>query len=706
MKKIKIIISFSFILLVVNSVFPQKLTVNDLTILISKPKWEEVNSYLINKGWEYYESEVNNHSGYTTTITTWSYNKGHDDTAEGWFYLNIYNKIPSKIRYSFSNNESYSLLINSISNTNFKIIKNNVLTNYVKSDYENSKYIMNITLLKITEEEYSTKTSYTHHDIEVIKKNSYYDFMNGEKIEYYEDGTVKETYRLKNGEINGEIKQYSQNGKLKLVGNYKEGLKNGKFIEYSEDGQIINEYNFLNGELDGKYNVFSDGKLIQEITYKNGQINGTYYEYHYDENNQLLYKMIGYYKNDSEDGRWNTYVIENGKEEILEYVTYNNGIKHGLFNEFLTPDTLITGNYKNGLLDGFYKKKVKINLNIIDSWFVDSEGYYKDGMKDGKWIYYFMGNKASEGSYYFDKKNGIWINYIIYEDHNGEIYSETNYSNDKKNGQFTRYFESETIQDSLNPKTVFFPIKECVFYENDIKQGKYTYEDSIMKVTGYFSDDIEDKNWKISRTDDSYIEIEYNKGEKKIAKYYDDYELYLIEKYKFNKIFECEYYKNNKLTEEHIVNLFLKKEYYVNVKEYKGDSIFSYSYIVKSNKDYSYELFLEYGYKEGIYKHFINDTLLVEGNYCKNKKCGYWIFEYPQINVYSSKLYKDNIIVEEQFFEKDNKKPYSGKISIIENGNKVLINTKKGFRHGKTTYYDSTGKILRVEKYKNGVLSN
>ncbi|MDD2496273.1 MAG: hypothetical protein PHE29_13915, partial [Tissierellia bacterium] len=635
----------------------------------------------------------------------------YNENAEGWFYLYNYNNIPGKIIFTFFNSESYTFFKNSISKTNFKSIVSDVLKDEIISKYENSNYILEVSVSKTQEEEYNLSTSYNRYKVTLIKKNGFFDELNGLKKEYYQDGSINAIFTLKNGNINGQLKTFYPSGQLKLVGFYNNGIKDGRFIEYNEDGSINEEYFMKNNEFNSLYRKYEKNKIIQIANFKNGILSGDYFEYHYDDDNVLITKIEGFYKEGLSHDKWHTYAVYDGKEEVIGYVSYINGVKQGKFKEYVDSDTLIIGNYKDGLFDGQYIKKALVKMTKtendekIQSWFIDSEGFYKNGVKDSKWTYYFLGNKYEEGHYINGNKEGKWITYVFIGKHKGEILSETTYLNGKKNGLSTSYYELESITLDTGFKIISTPRKEYLFYKNGIKEGNYCLEDSLgnIKVTGFYTNGEMDSTWKFIYDDSSIIE-EYNKGILVTAKYYNELdELYLKETYKNNEIFICEYFDDGIIEEEHTIKKY-KNKYSVRVLSHSSDTTFISNYIVDSDKEYTYNVFKEYGYKDGIITATINNNLIFEGKYCNNKKCNTWIFIYNDYNAYARKEFSDDKVLEEFFYNLNDKKPFNGTITFNSSHGRIVSKVKKGQRHGKTKYYNLNNHIVMIEKYKKGIL--
>ena len=64
------------------------MSIYELESLLNKSDWSSINTYLINKNWEYYDSQSESSTGYQNVI--WSYEKSYNsDKAQAWFYLTL-----------------------------------------------------------------------------------------------------------------------------------------------------------------------------------------------------------------------------------------------------------------------------------------------------------------------------------------------------------------------------------------------------------------------------------------------------------------------------------------------------------------------------------------------------------------------------------------------------------------------------------------
>ena len=268
----KLILSFLTFLFISN-IFGQKLTLTDLTSLCNKKNWEDVNQFMLIKGWTYYNSEEGSDDKYNTI--TWSYNKeDYSDKAQGWFYLYTFDNYPNKISYSIFNKTSYLLIQNSLVANGFKLIDSAIEDEKVVSTYSNLGYTLKISNSKRTDEDWSDR-SLTAYSVTLIKKAGIYDSQNGKKIDYYDNDVIKAEYTLLNGKINGLLKLYDEFGNLQKTSNFANGVANGKVVEYKENGEKNAEYTVSNDTKNGLLTFYENNKISYTTTFlkdiKNGQ---------------------------------------------------------------------------------------------------------------------------------------------------------------------------------------------------------------------------------------------------------------------------------------------------------------------------------------------------------------------------------------------------------------------------------------------------
>jgi antitoxin component YwqK of YwqJK toxin-antitoxin module len=540
-KKVVFICLFYFVVFICPA---QKMSLYELTSLCSKKRWEDVNKKLNANGWDYYDSEKGNSEKYN--IITWSYDKeSYSDKAQAWFYLYTYESYPNKVRYQFFNKQSYTIVEKSFQSFGFKLIDSEIGNNELTSTYENSNYILEIITSHEKSDDWSS-TSYTAYEIVLIRKSSVYDTKNGPKKDYYEDGSVKAEYFLKNGELDGLFKVYFKNGVVKKSGYFKSGIENGAFKEYDEFGKLSFEYTMRDGKLHGVYKFYEDENISYLTNYQNGVRSGQHIEFHYDKNNELFIKEFRNYKNGAKDGIWKTFIIDEGEEQLFTFVTYQNDKLHGAFQN-IEGDSLILGSFFEGLFHGnfkIYRDITKIFFGGIistdtSSLTLVSEGKYQNDLKTGKWKYYSLsGNLKSEGNFYKGEKSGLWKyyydQYVDNEgqalDYSGLLYRKANYFQGKLNGasyQYSyldekKYLCSEEDRKKSNSDTckilVCKKIYEIANYTDNILNGYYELRDSNnqIAVKGSYDDGDRSGIWTqryiYSQEEDGEVVYIYEKG--------------------------------------------------------------------------------------------------------------------------------------------------------------------------------------------------
>ncbi|WP_432221293.1 hypothetical protein ACRASX_11250 [Flavobacterium sp. TMP13] len=577
--KEKLTLIFSIILLSSNS-FGQKLTLTDLTTLCNKKKWEDINQFMLIKGWTYYNSEEGNNEKYSTI--TWSYNKNdYSDKAQGWFYLYTFDNYPNKISYSIFNKTSYLLIQNSLVSNGFKLIDSEIEDEKVISTYTNLGYTLKISNSKRKDDDWSDR-SLTAYNITLIKKAGIYDSYNGKKTEYYDNDIIKAEYTLANNKINGVFKYYDEYGNLQKISNYVNGVLNGKVIEYNENGDKNAEYFIVNGNKNGLLTFYENNKISYQTNFKDDLKNGLHTNLYYDDDTKKLYlKEYGQYINDEKSGSWKTFYLDGKTEKLLTYTNFSKDLKEGAFQE-IHGDSLLIGNYRSDELNGNYKIYIDqarlfggglINTDISKLTLL-TEGQYSEDYKTGYWkTYDITSTLRAEGNYNNNLKNGEWKYYYTNWSKEGggtteyskKLYLTQNYSNDKRNGKSIRFsflddekypcneIDENGVKLDSCVKQVYTKILETSYYKDDELNGIYELRDSIGQVIvkgnflnglkngeflrRYIENDIENKPYSVFQKG-KYVN---NKKEGKWVEYYQE-----------NKI-ESEFtFKNDELNGEYI----------------------------------------------------------------------------------------------------------------------------------------------------------
>ena len=419
-------------------------------------------------------------------------------------------------------------------------------------------------------EEFKNKTTYkqisfNENNGKLVSEFNYInDELEGIFKSYHEDGkTIKRLGNILNHELHGVIKDYTESGNLISKTTFFEGKKNGNYEIYEDNGKIIEKGTFRDNFLDGLLEIHNYDKDFYEKTYYSlGKKNGNYEK---SKGHDILIK--GKYVNDEPDGKWNYFVKnkENPTPYIAAYFTYSNGIKNGLFRD-VRNDSLIIGEYKNGLLEDSLKIYKPISLFLlgiipqdIQETEIISEGLMFEGKKSGKWRNYDLTHTlTSEGQYLNDLEYGEWKYYFPkYIDENsnqleysGQLFLKENYLNGKLNGKVERFSSLEktpilcdTSIGTVNPLDTCFKLNwnkqyDLTYYKNGILHGPieirdtggilikgnfilgkknnlwtYKQENGIISTGNYYADQ---KNGKWQAIQDNRIlnEVEYVNGKK------------------------------------------------------------------------------------------------------------------------------------------------------------------------------------------------
>lgn len=590
MKKYYLLLILITSTIIVNA---QSLTISELFVLCNKSNWDDVNEYMLKKGWEYHESSKGDDNNYNTI--TWSFHKEYyEDKASGWFYLYTYEGFPNKILFTFLNQQTYNILKTGITTLGLKLLDNSIENNKILTKYSGGGFIVTLTTQKRDDQENSYNThTFTSYTISVIKKSGIYDEDNGLKKHYDSSGNLDYDYFLKDGKLNGTSKSYYTNGQIKIEASFVNGKKQGLSHEYSEDGKLTGEYDYINDETNGPYKIFDnghlkmtgslvngkkngkfqefdqDGNIIKEYTMKLGSLEGEMISIIYDEGKPIL-KFTDNYLDDLKFGVSKTIKLNKDGEELLEYANYIKDIENGPFKK-LHKDSIFFGTYKNGDLDGEYKVYINLKSLFVGGIYGDTlssaliiDGNYSYGKKVDQWKYYSLSKLLIiQGQYSNDLQTGEWKYYFQkYTDnknnslpYSGKLYLIENYLNGKKNGKETQYASLKlkdvpcdtTGKKDVNPLDTchIFEYKKFLmtsFYKDGELNGPFEFRDSlgIVRIKGNFIKGNREGQWVTGYWEDDnnkyYI---YNRGnfinDKKNG-IWDEYENdnFIIAKYNYD----------------------------------------------------------------------------------------------------------------------------------------------------------------------------
>ena len=118
--------------------------------------------------------------------------------------------------------------------------------------------------------------------------------LNGEFINYYPSGQLKNKQKYVNGQQIGESINYFENGQIESKSFFVKGKYHGESVGYHENGTLRYRMNYVNGKLNGEYIVYYDnGQIEYKQIFVNDLRNGERTSYYKD--GQV--NENGFYKN-------------------------------------------------------------------------------------------------------------------------------------------------------------------------------------------------------------------------------------------------------------------------------------------------------------------------------------------------------------------------------------------------------------------------
>jgi antitoxin component YwqK of YwqJK toxin-antitoxin module len=176
------------------------------------------------------------------------------------FNLAIFSTIFFLILCACSENKGESL-----SNSNIVEVRYNVLNKEMKApEYELTFFSMGKVI---------AKRVYQKGKVLVSEGN----IPDGQVVEKYEDGKIKNIFNYKNGKLEGKATGYYKNGKIKIESCYENNNPVGLSKTYYEDGHLKSESEVKDGKLISYKEYYQTGQLKEEVRYRNGEgISKTY----------------------------------------------------------------------------------------------------------------------------------------------------------------------------------------------------------------------------------------------------------------------------------------------------------------------------------------------------------------------------------------------------------------------------------------------
>lgn len=262
---------------------------------------------------------------------------------------------------------------------------------------------------------------------------------NGQIINYYIDGVIKEFYTFQNGLKTGPFEERTANGVLSVGGAFLNGKKDGVWEFYRFDGVLEKRVGYTADSLNGIYLVMANEKdTLTYGNYLNGLKTGQWKWYNPDA--QL--DMEGFFENGKQDSTWH-YYFSNGQLSYLAH--FNQDLRTGEWVYYYPNGALYRkGTYQNDLRQGRWQ-----------TWYEDGtltiEGVYKNGKEEGEWINYWENGRIKDKATYHDGKlDGLWQSFSP----EGILKLKGTYKGDYKVGEWTSYYNNGRLKEKEHYKVI------------------------------------------------------------------------------------------------------------------------------------------------------------------------------------------------------------------------------------------------------------
>ena len=312
---------------------------------------------------------------------------------------------------------------------------------------------------------------------------------NGQIVNYYVGGVVKERYTFKNGLKTGPFEERTANGVLSVAGAFDQGKKDGLWEFYRFDGVLEKQVGYKADSLDGNYLVMRnetdtlthgayelglktgkwkwftpEGKLDMEGYFSKGKQDSIWH--YYFSNGQLSY--IAHYKADLRTGNW-TYYYPNGA--LYRTGSYQNDLRTGQWQTWYEDSTLLmSGKYLNGKEEGEW-------FNYWENGRIKDKSSFRDGNLDGLWESYSPESVLKvKGTYKAGYKVGEWTSYY----NNGRL----------KEKQHYKVFTQKNVADGM----AIMGLKETVSNFHGSYEA-YSQADFQIKETGKYYHGLKHGTW-------------------------------------------------------------------------------------------------------------------------------------------------------------------------------------------------------------------
>ena len=237
----------------------------------------------------------------------------------------------------------------------------------------------------------------------IFNKNG---LLDGNSIEYYEEGNIESIVPYKNNVVEGLVITYYENGNIKEEVNYKNDNMNGEAKSYDENGKL-NGRTIFKDDIKLEEDVYKENEILKN-TFKNGELvkqdicspNGTLKERRILNGDEMEYST--FYPN----GNVKQKILAKDKTIIKEQIYAKNG--NIMSNSFFSDGKPVIELFEY-YPDGKLFRKISTVNKMLNG---DSIEYYPNGNIKEKT--HFINNKE-EGEHFFYDKNGNLIKTDIYK---------------------------------------------------------------------------------------------------------------------------------------------------------------------------------------------------------------------------------------------------------------------------------------------------
>ncbi len=485
------------------------------------------------------------------------------------------------------------------------------------------------------------------------------DTIHGEATFYNTYGNVSTVANYHKGDLHGELRSFYDDGTLKSAGRMQHNRMNGHWEFYHANGQLETRGLYTNDKNVGEFTFYgANGKVAQQATYVDGKFSGLFALYH-DNGNP---KEKGTYRDGERNGFFEFY-HENGQ------VSSAGAIKEGLYEDEWR----------------FYHPSGRLRAH----------GYYLHDLDSGRWTYYYEnGQVETEG----DALNGQWHGHLKSYAEEGYLLNEGAMIDGKKEGEWVYYYPDGSIQSR-------------VIYHNDVRDGMKVFynQDGVLVQKGVMKGDSREGEWEFyydngqleykgffkNDLSNGYIEMYWPNGNPKSKGGYVN----SVQHGDFFYFFENGVKKSEGRYEngsrEGTWTYYHQNGWVSSRGEYKNDqSVGHWTYFYDNGATGSEGEELD-DMRMGVWRYYHpNGQLSYTGETVNGKGAGLWTY-YDSLGRKTSEGYwKDDL--------KDSLWVYYHPNGQVESKGLNKLN----YQHGEWQYYDSQGKLLRTDRFNNGLLIN